>query len=99
MILRLTLPFLLGAAIPTLAADEQPRRPRGYFIAPGTPATVGQGGAVIGVVPHHPVPAPQGAMSTFGGLLGTGAPQAPATSPAATPPAATPPATASPAPR
>ena len=88
MILRLALPFLLGAAVPALAADEQPQRPRGYYIAPGTPATVGQGGAVIGVVPHHPVPAPQGAMSTFGGLLGTGAPQAPAKPPAAASPAA-----------
>ena len=85
MILRLAFSVFLGAAAPALAADEQPRRPRSYYIAPGTPATVGQGGAVIGVVPHHPVPAPQGAMSTFGGLLGTGAPQAPSVP--ATPPA------------
>lgn len=35
-------------------------------IAPGNPATVGQGGALIGVVPGQTVPAPSGAMQTFG---------------------------------
>ena len=85
MMLRLAVSVLLGGALPALAADEQPRRPRGYYIAPGTPATVGQGGAVIGVVPHHSVPAPQGAMSTFGGLLGTRGPQAPAATGSAAP--------------
>ena len=35
-------------------------------IAPGNPATVGQGGALRGVVPGQSVPAPSGAMETFG---------------------------------
>jgi len=36
------------------------------FIAPGTPSTVGQGGAVLGSEPDHPVPAPRGVIETFG---------------------------------
>ena len=36
------------------------------FIAPGTPFTVGQGGAVLGTQPDHPVRAPRGVMETFG---------------------------------
>lgn len=35
-------------------------------IAPGNPGTVGQGGALRGVVPGEAVPAPKGAMETFG---------------------------------
>ena len=35
-------------------------------IAPGNPGTVGQGGALRGVVPGESVPAPKGAMETFG---------------------------------
>lgn len=78
--LMLTLAAAAGLAIPA-HAQEVPRRST-YYIAPGTPKTVGQGGAVAGVVPHKAVPAPHGAMATFGGLLGTGAPRA-AKSPAA----------------
>ena len=36
------------------------------FIAPGTPATVGQGGSILGKEPEHTVPAPRGALQTFG---------------------------------
>lgn len=36
------------------------------YIAPGTPATVGQGGAVLGKEPDQPVPAPRGVLQTFG---------------------------------
>ena len=36
------------------------------FIAPGTPSSVGQNGAVLGPVPDHPVPAPRGALQTLG---------------------------------
>lgn len=57
---------------PAASTTPAPRRPRTLYIAPGNPATVGQGGAVTGVVPGRAVPAPTGAMSTFGGLLGTG---------------------------
>ncbi len=84
-----------AAAWPAAAADA-PARPRGYSIAPGTPATVGQGGAVVGVVPHQAVPAPHGSMATFGGLLGTGAP---ARAPVAGAPATRTPAPGAPAPR
>lgn len=74
--LALALALVAGlTATAALAADAPPRR-RTLNIAPGTPATVGQGGAVEGVVPHHAVPASRGAMSTFGGLFGTGAPRA-----------------------
>jgi len=73
--LLLALAFAAGlTAADSHAADAPPRR-RTLNIAPGTPATVGQGGAVAGIVPHQAVPAPRGAMSTFGGLLGTGAPR------------------------
>ncbi len=73
--LLLALGFAAGlTAAGAHAADAPPRR-RTLNIAPGTPATVGQGGAVAGVVPHQAVPAPRGAMSTFGGLLGTRAPR------------------------
>lgn len=47
-----------GAVAPAMAATD--------FIAPGSPATVGQGGAILGPVPDHPVAAPRGALSTFG---------------------------------
>lgn len=74
--LTLALALIAGlTATAALAADAPPRR-RTLNIAPGTPATVGQGGAVEGVVPHQAVPASRGAMSTFGGLFGTGAPRA-----------------------
>ncbi len=36
------------------------------FIAPGSPQTVGQNGAILGSDPSHPVPAPRGAMQTLG---------------------------------
>ena len=90
--LLLALPF---AASLSAAAHAQllPRR-HTYHIAPGTPATVGQSGAVEGVVPHQPVPAPRGSMATFGGLLGTGAPQ---TAPGGTATPASPGAAATPA--
>ncbi len=73
----LTLALALAASLAPFGAGAQdaPRR-RTFYIAPGNPNTVGQGGAVIGVVPHQTVPAPQGSMATFGGLLGTGAPRA-----------------------
>ena len=45
-----------------------------YYIAPGTPSTVGRNGSVTGVVPGEAVPAPHGSMSTFGGKFGTGSP-------------------------
>lgn len=35
-------------------------------IAPGTPETVGRNGSLRGVVPGEAVPAPRGAMETFG---------------------------------
>jgi len=41
------------------------------YIAPGNPNTVGRAGSVVGVVPGEAVPAPHGAMSTFGGKFGT----------------------------
>ena len=37
-----------------------------YSIAPGTPETVGRSGSLRGVVPGETVPAPRGAMQTFG---------------------------------
>jgi len=90
----LTLALALAASLAPVGAgaQEAPRR-HTFYIAPGNPKTVGQGGAVIGVVPHQTVPAPQGSMATFGGLLGTGAPRA------ITAPAAKAPATALPKPR
>ena len=60
------------AETPAASTTPAPQRPHTLYIAPGSPATVGQGGAVTGVVPGRAVPAPTGAMSTFGGLLGTG---------------------------
>ena len=36
------------------------------FIAPGTPETVGQGGALLGAEPNHPIPAPRGVFHTLG---------------------------------
>jgi len=90
----LTLALALAASLPPVGAgaQEAPRR-HTFYIAPGNPKTVGQGGAVVGVVPHQTVPAPQGSMATFGGLLGTGAPRA------ITVPTANAPATALPNPR
>lgn len=71
----LMLTLALAAGLPVAAyAQDAPRR-RTFYIAPGNPATVGRNGAVGGVVPHKAVPAPRGAMATFGGLLGTGAPR------------------------
>ena len=46
-----------------------------YYIAPGTPATVGRNGSVVGTAPGETVPAPHGSMSTFGGHFGTGSPR------------------------
>ncbi len=90
--LRLALVLAASLAPVGASAQEAPRR-RTFYIAPGNPNTVGQGGAVVGVVPHQTVPAPQGSMATFGGLLGTGAPRAVAA------PNANAPATGSPTPR
>ncbi len=90
----LTLALALAASLAPVGAgaQEAPRR-HTFYIAPGNPKTVGQGGAVVGVVPHQTVPAPQGSMATFGGLLGTGAPRA------VTAPNADAPATGAPTPR
>ena len=77
----LMLALALAASLaPVLACAQGTPRRRTFYIAPGNPATVGQGGAVEGVVPHQAVPAPRGSMATFGGLLGTGAPR-PSTAP------------------
>ncbi len=96
MIIRSGLALALALAVSLVpagaGAQETPRR-RTFYIAPGNPKTVGQGGSVVGVVPHQTVPAPQGSMATFGGLLGTGAPRA------ITAPTANAPATALPNPR
>ncbi|MGI4939071.1 MAG: hypothetical protein ACRYHQ_00635 [Janthinobacterium lividum] len=73
----LTLALIFAASLAPVGAGAQQAPRRGtFYIAPGNPNTVGQGGAVVGVVPHQIVPAPQGSMATFGGLLGTGAPRA-----------------------
>ena len=88
--LMLALP--LAAGLSAAAHAQEVQRRHTYHIAPGTPATGGQGGAVEGVVPHQAVPAPRGSMATFGGLLGTGAPRAAANGTGA-PDAATAPAT------
>lgn len=55
---------LAGLAFATPADSREPKK--ALNIAPGTPATVGQNGAVVGEVPGKVVPAPNGAMSTFG---------------------------------
>ena len=80
----------LAADAPAPSPAPQARPGRTFYIAPGNPKTVGQGGAVVGVVPHQATPAPRGSMATFGGLLGTGAPGAatPAVPPVAGAPAA-----------
>ena len=88
----LILTLSIAASLAPLAAraQETPRR-HTFYIAPGNPATVGRNGSVEGVVPGQAVPAPHGAMATFGGLLGTGAPRAaatPGTAPVTAPPAA-----------
>ncbi len=90
----LTLALVLAASLAPVGASAQevPRR-RTFYIAPGNPNTVGQGGAVVGAVPHQTIPAPQGSMATFGGLFGTGAPRALKT------PGAAAPAVSSPTPR
>ncbi len=36
------------------------------YIAPGTPATVGRSGSLVGSAPGVTVPAPRGAMETLG---------------------------------
>lgn len=56
---------------------QKPSRPL-ITLAPGTPATVGRDGSLRGVRPGQSVPAPVGAMSTFGiprpsGSAGVGA--------------------------
>ena len=69
--------FGLAAALLCGAAWAQtpPANPNGtYYIAPGTPSTVGRNGSVTGVVPGEAVPAPHGSMSTFGGEFGTKSP-------------------------
>lgn len=59
----------------TAWAQNPPANPNGtYYIAPGTPSTVGRNGSVTGVVPGEAVPAPHGSMSTFGGRFGTESP-------------------------
>jgi hypothetical protein len=83
--LMLALALAASLAPAGTGAQEAPRR-HTFYIAPGNPKTVGQGGAVVGVVPHQTVPAPQGSMATFGGLLGTGAPRS-TTAPTANAPA------------
>ncbi len=60
----------------TAWAQTPPANPHGtYYIAPGTPSTVGRSGALNGVVPGEAVPAPRGSMSTFGGRFGTEGPR------------------------
>ncbi len=46
-----------------------------FYIAPGTPSTIGRSGSVTGAVPGQVVPAPRGSMSTFGGAFGTEGPR------------------------
>lgn len=58
----------------TAWAQTPPAHPGTYYIAPGTPSTIGRGGALNGVVPGEAVPAPRGTMSTFGGKFGTEGP-------------------------
>ena len=59
----------------TAWAQTPPAKPSGtYYIAPGTPSTIGRNGSVTGVVPGEAVPAPHGSMSTFGGQFGTPGP-------------------------
>ena len=58
----------------TAWAQSPPAHNGTYYIAPGTPSTVGRNGSVTGVVPGEAVPAPHGSMSTFGGRFGTGSP-------------------------
>ncbi len=41
------------------------------YIAPGTPATVGRSGSLVGNTPGTAVPAPRGAMGTLGLPEGT----------------------------
>ena len=50
----------------TVSASMAPAVAATDYIAPGSPATVGQGGAILGSVPDHPVAAQRGTMSTFG---------------------------------
>ncbi len=68
----------LGAAAALLCgtawAQTPPAHPGTYYIAPGTPSTVGRSGSLNGVVPGEAVPAPRGSMSTFGGKFGTEGP-------------------------
>jgi len=60
----------------TAWAQTPPANPSGtYYIAPGTPSTIGRNGSVTGVVPGEAVPAPHGSMSTFGGHFGTEGPR------------------------
>jgi hypothetical protein len=59
----------------TAWAQNTPAHNGTYYIAPGSPSTVGRNGSVTGVVPGEAVPAPHGSMSTFGGRFGTGSPR------------------------
>jgi hypothetical protein len=58
----------------TAWAQTPPAHPGTYYIAPGTPSTVGRSGSLNGVVPGEAVPAPRGSMATFGGKFGTEGP-------------------------
>lgn len=58
----------------TAGAQTPPAHPGTYYIAPGTPSTIGRSGSLNGVVPGEAVPAPRGSMSTFGGKFGTEGP-------------------------
>ncbi len=60
-----------GAA---LAQTPPASSPGTYYIAPGTPSTIGRSGSLTGVVPGQAVPAPRGSMATFGGKFGTEGP-------------------------
>ena len=60
----------------TAWAQTPPAKSNGtYYIAPGTPSTIGRSGSLNGVVPGEAVPAPRGSMSTFGGRFGTEGPR------------------------
>ena len=58
----------------TARAQNPPAHNGTYYIAPGTPSTIGRSGSLNGVVPGEAVPAPRGSMSTFGGRFGTEGP-------------------------
>ncbi len=66
---------LAAALISGTASAQAPNSNGTVYIAPGSPSTVGRSGSVVGVVPGEATPAPRGAMSTFGGKLGTEGPR------------------------